>query len=248
MGLFESIGNTLNSALDTVCNFAGRLSEMIGPPEFVSSALEFVSKIGIAIPGMEVIETIVLAAGIISKVAEILGIKVKEPLDELAMKAEKDSSMPKEFRSTEAYINHLHEDVHLSEDDLKRLDNMDIEEKTAYTAVGGYLYAKACFEKLGFFTGDLKNAFLEGRIGEAIGDLCSLKDIFSPDEFVACCRSLQEKGLSSGALFDYLHNRTDDISIDRIVQSVICDAFRTSDPSLTDEQVMEKIYRMNIED
>ena len=110
------------------------------------------------------------------------------------------------------------------------------------------MYAKACFERLGFFTGDLKESFLEGRIGEAIGDLCRLKEALSPDEFIACCRSLQEKGLSSGALFDYIHNRTEDVATDRMVQSAICDAFRTLDPSMTDKQVMERIYQMNIED
>lgn len=248
MGFFESIGNALSTAFDAVCSFTASLAKVIGSPEFVSLAVEFVSKIGIAIPGMEIISAVLLGASIIATIAESLGIKKDENAAELAMKAEKNGAKPEDFQSTEAYINHLQENVSLSFEDKEKLKEMRPEQKTAYTAVGSYLYAKACFERLGFFTGDLKESFLEGRIGEAIGDLCRLKEALSPDEFIACCRSLQEKGLSSGALFDYIHNRTEDVATDRMVQSAICDAFRTLDPSMTDKQVMERIYQMNIED
>ena len=117
-----------NSGLSLLCNKIGGT--------FLSSALsEAISKLTgvleVAIPGLNILQVIILAVQVISKIAEALGLKDKEKddPDELAMKVEKDDKKPEDFDSTEAYIKHLHEDVELSKEEKEKLKKTVLKNK-----------------------------------------------------------------------------------------------------------------------
>ena len=254
MGFFSSIGSAISSAFSSVCIFVGRICSSIagalGGTVLGQAVTSFVSKIGLAIPGLNIIATIIQVANIIVKIAEILGLKKEnedEP-DELAMKAEKDDKKPEDFDSVEEYINHLHNDIELSKEDKEKLDKMSPEERGAYRATGTYLYTKACNEKLGFDTTGLKNPDLIGINSEILTDLLKIGSVFTPSDFVICSKYLAQSGLNTKQLSDYLHNRSENISVDEKVKNAIKDTFIEQNPDISKPEILQKLYQMNIED
>lgn len=254
MGFFSSIGSFISSAVSSVCNCVSSICSGIAGAlggTFLGGAINsFITKIGVVIPGLDIISAIFMIADIVCKVAEVLGIKEKdkdEP-DELAMKAEKDDMKPDDFDSTEAYIKHLQQDIQLTKEEREKLDKMSPEERTAYRATGIYLYTKACNEKLGFDTTGLKNPELVGLTVEVLADLSKIQHILSPSEFVVYSKCLQANGMGMKEFSDYLHNRSADLSTDEKVQSSLVDAMKELAPDISDETINQKLYSMNIED
>ncbi|MGN0482096.1 MAG: hypothetical protein ACI4HI_00950 [Lachnospiraceae bacterium] len=254
MGFFSSLGSAISGAISGVCSCVGRICSGIAGAlggTFLGGAISsFVTKIGVAIPGLNVISAILLVADIVSKIAEVLLIKEKdqdEP-DELAMKAEKDDKKPDDFESTEAYIKHLQEDIKLSKEEKERLDQMSPEERTAYRATGTYLYAKACSEKLGFDTTGLKNPDLVGITTDILVDLAKLQQMLSPTEFVIYSKYLQANGMGMKEFSDYLHNRSTDLQTDEKVQAVLTEAMKETNSDITQNEINQKLYALNIEE
>lgn len=254
MGLFSSVGSFLSSACSVVCSCVGRICSGIagalGGTALGGAISSFVTKIGLVIPGLDIISAIFMIVDIVCKISEALGIKDKdkdEP-DELAMKAEKDDKTPEDFESTEAYIKHLQEDIQLSKEEKEKLDNMSPEERAAYRATGTYLYAKACNEKLGFDTTGLKNPELVGLTVEVLADLSKIQNILSPSEFVVYNKCLQANGMGMKEFSDYLHNRSTDLKTDEKVQNALIDAMKEITPNISDDAINQKLYGMNIED
>lgn len=254
MGFFSSLGSAISSFASSVCCCVGRICSGIAGAlggTFLGNAISsFVTKIGVAIPGINIISAVLIIADIVCKVAEALGIKEKdkdEP-DELAMKAEKDDMKPDDFDSTEAYIKHLQQDIQLTREEKARLEKMSPEEKSAYKATGTYLYAKACNEKLGFDTAGLKNPELVGLTVEVLADLSKIQSILSPSEFVVYSKYLQANNMGMKEFSDYLHNRSADLSTDEKVQSALTDAMKEIAPDISDDEINQKLYSMSIED
>lgn len=254
MGFFSSIGSFLSSACSAVCSCVGRICSGIagalGGTVLGGAISSFVTKIGVVIPGLDIISAVFMIVDVVCKLSEALGIKEKdtdEP-DELAMKAEKDDKSPEDFESTEAYVKHLQEDIQLSKEEKEKLNHLSPEERTAYRATGTYLYAKACSEKLGFDTEGLKNPELVGLTVETLSDLSKIQKVLSPSEFVACNQYLQSNGIGMKEFSDYLHNRSVDLATDEKVQSALVDAMKEITPNISEAAINQKLYGMYIED
>lgn len=256
MGIFSSIGGAISRGLSAVgnaiCGCVSSLCSRIGSTALGGAVSSFVAKLGIGtlFPALEIIQTIILVANIVCKIAESLGLKKEkedEP-DELAMKAEKDDMKPEDFDSTEAYIKHLQEDIELSKEDKKKLDEMSPEERSAYRATGTYMYIKAVNEKLGFDKTGLKNPELVGIGVELLADLAKIQQILSPSDFVVYNKHLQANGMNIKQLSNYLHNRSENLAVDEKVQNSLADAMKELDPDITEEEIDQKLYGLNIED
>lgn len=258
MGFFSSIGSSigsfLSSACSAVCSCVGRICSGIagalGGTALGGAISSFVTKIGVVIPGLDIISAVFMIVDVVCKLSEALGIKEKdtdEP-DELAMKAEKDDKSPEDFESTEAYVKHLQEDIQLSKEEKEKLNHLSPEERTAYRATGTYLYAKACSEKLGFDTEGLKNPELVGLTVETLADLSKIQKVLSPSEFVVCNQYLQSNGIGMKEFSDYLHNRSVNLATDEKVQSALVDAMKEITPNISEAAINQKLYGMYIED
>lgn len=254
MGFLGSIGSALSSAFHSVCSCVSSICSSIagalGGTALGSAITSFVTKIGVVMPGLDIISAIFMIVDTVCKIAEVLGIKEKEKdePDELAMKAEKDNKKPEDFDTVESYIKHLQQDIQLTKEEREKLENMSPEEKAAYRATGTYLYAKACSEKLGFDTTGLKNPELVGLTVDILADLSKIQNILSPSEFVVYSRFLQANGMGMKEFSDYLHNRSVDLSTDEKVQSALVDAMKELSPSISDDDINQKLYGMNIKD
>ena len=254
MGFFSSIGSFLRSACSAVCSCVGiicsGIAGALGGTALGGAISSFVTKIGVVIPGLDIISAVFMIVDVVCKLSEALGIKEKdtdEP-DELAMKAEKDDKSPEDFESTEAYVKHLQEDIQLSKEEKEKLSHLSPEERAAYRATGTYLYAKACSEKLGFDTEGLKNPELVGLTVETLADLSKIQKVLSPSEFVACNQYLQSNGIGMKEFSDYLHNRSVDLATDEKVQSALVDAMKEITPNISEAAINQKLYGMYIED
>jgi len=251
MGLFSSIAGAIGSVCSAVCSCIGSICSGIGS---IGSALggavsSFVTSLVPMFPPIGVVAVIAAVATVVCKIAESMGLKKEkedEP-EELAMKAEKDDKKPDDFDSTEEYIKHLQEDIKLSNQDMEKLNKMSPEERSAYRATGAYLYTKAINEKLGFDKTGLKNPELVGITAEVLADLDKLKSVLLPSEFVVYSKHLQSNGLGMKEFSDYLHNRSKDLSTDEKVQSAISDAMKEISPDISKEEIVKKLYDLNLE-
>lgn len=248
MGLFSAI----SSFVSGVCSFVGRIcSGIAGALGGLGSAISgFVSKIGLALPGLDILSAILMVVNVVSTIAEVLGLKEKDKdnPDELAMKAEKDGSGPEKYKTTEEYVKHLQNDVKLSKEEKERLANMSDEERAAYRATGSYLYAKACSEKLGLDNTGLKNPELVGLTAEVLTDLAKIQGGFAISEFPTYCKHLKAEGLDLKDFSNYLHNCSTDLEKDQKVESALISAMKEIKLDITQEQINNKLYALNIED
>lgn len=256
MGWFGSaisaIGSGISAIGSAICSGVSSLCSKIGGIAFGGAVSSFVAKLGLGalFPAIDIINTIILVANVVIKIAEVLGLKKEnenEP-DELAMKAEKDDMKPEDFNSTEKYIKHLQEDIQLSKEEKEKLKNMSTEERSVYRATGTYLYTKAINEKLGFDTTGLKNPELIGLTTEVLADLAKIQNILSPSDFVLYNKHLQANGMGVKELSAYLHNSSKDLTTDEKVQDALINAIKELSPNITDEDINKKLYQLNIKD
>lgn len=254
MDFFSGIGSAISGAIHGICScvssICSGIAGALGGTALGGAITSFITKIGVVIPGLDIISAIFMIVDIVCKISEALGIKEKEKdePDELAMKAEKDDMKPEDFDTTEAYIKHLQQDIQLLKEEKEKLENMSPEERAAYRATGTYLYAKACSEKLGFDKTGLKNPELVGLTVEVLADLSKIQHILSPAEFVTYSKCLQANGMGMKEFSDYLHNRSADLSTDEKVQSALVDAMKEISPDISDDAINQKLYEMNIKD
>jgi hypothetical protein len=256
VGLFGSIcsavGRGLSAIGSAICSGVSSLCSRIGSVALGGAVVSFVTKLGIGaiFPAIEIVNTLILVSSVVIKIAETLGLKKEkedEP-DELAMKAEKDYMKPEDFDSTESYIEHLQEDIQLSKEEKEKLTKMSPEERSAYRATGTYLYTKAINEKLGFDTTGLKNPELVGLTTEILADLVKIQNVLSPYNFVVYNKYLQANGMGLKELSNYLHNRSKDILTDEKVQFALTDAMKEISPEISQNEINQKLYKLNIED
>lgn len=254
MGFFSTLGSAISGVVSGICScvssICSGIAGALGGTALGGAITSFITKIGVLIPGLDVISAIFMVVDIVCKLAEALGLKEKEEdtPEELAMKAEKDDKKPEDFDNVESYIKHLQQEIQLTKEEKEKLNSMSTEEKVAYKATGTYLYAKACSEKLGLDTTGLKNPELVGLTAEVLTDLSKIQHILSPSEFVTYNKFLQANGVGMNEFSDYLHNRSKDLSTDEKVQSALVDAMKELSPDISDDAINQKLYEMNIED
>ena len=241
-----SVGRAICSGVSSLCAaIAGSsLGGLIG-----GAVTKLINVLSVAFPPLQIINTIILVASIVSKIAEALGLKEedKDEADELAMKAEKSDRKPEDFDSTEAYIKHLQEEIKLSDEDKEKLENMDDEKRAAYRATGTYFYTKLINEKLGFDAAGLKNPELIGVTEDILADLARLNKILAPSEFVVYCKHLRSAGLTLDDFSNYLHNASKDVMIDKKVQNAVAGAMTEIDPTVSESDIERRLTELNIE-
>ena len=136
MGLFSGIASGLSSAFHSVCScvssICSGIAGALGGTALGGAITSFITKIGVVIPGLDIISAIFMIVDIVCKLAEALGLKDKEKdePDELALKAEKDDKKPEDYDSVEAYIKHLQHDIQLTKEEKEKLNNMSAEESS----------------------------------------------------------------------------------------------------------------------
>ena len=258
MGFFSSIVSGIGSALSAVgsaiCKGVSTLCTAIAGTSLGTAIGSVVSKmvatIGVAFPPLEIVNAIFIVASIVSKIAEIIGLKKKgkdEP-DELAMKAEKSDKKPEDFDSAKAYIKHLQEEIELTNEEKDQLKNMDEVKRSSYRATGVYLYTKGINEMLGFDKTGMKNPELIGITADILADLARLSKVLFPFDFIVYTRHLQTASLTMDDFSNYLHNKSKDASVDMKVQCAIADAMKEIDPSISETDIDRKLTELNIED
>lgn len=251
MGFFSSIVSGISSVCSAVCSCVSSLCSRIGSSVFGTAVSSFVSTLGIpSLSPLDIIKTIIIVADVVCKIAEALGLKKEnedEP-DELAMKAEKDDTKPEDYDSVEAYIKHLQEDIKLTKEDREKLDEMSDDERSAYRATGTYLYTKAVNENLGFDNSGLKNPGLAGLTAEILVDLAKIQNIIQPSDFAVYSKNLQAEGMDMKQFSNYLHNRSENLTADEKVQKALAESMAELNPEITDDEINQKLYALNIED
>ena len=125
---------------------------------------------------------------------------------------------------------------------------MSPEERSAYRATGTYLYTKAINEKLGFDTTGLKNPELVGISAEILADLNKIQQKISPSDFVVYSKHLQSNGVNMKQFSDYLHNRSENLTVDKKVRNTLVDAIKELNPDITKAEINQKLYKLNVED
>lgn len=134
-------------SISAVASFIGNAALTIGAAisGFAKSVFSVLTKL--PIPGLDVINTISIAAKIIHVIVDFLGIKSEEDPGILGAKAEQSDKGLDDFdNDVEAYIKYLKEEVEL---DKEKFDKHTPEEKLGYQAIGMALETKAVEEKIG---------------------------------------------------------------------------------------------------
>lgn len=137
----------ISGAISAVGSFISNAASTIGTAisGFAKSAFSVIAKL--TIPGLDVINTISIAAKIIHAVVDFLGIKSEEDPEILGAKAEQSDKSLEDFdNDVEAYIKYLKEEVEL---DKEKFDKLTPEEKMGCKAIGMALETKAVEEKIG---------------------------------------------------------------------------------------------------
>lgn len=255
MNLLSEISDGVKSWVGGVCSCVSRICESVGGSlggTTLNNAIsDFIKDIAIVMPEPKIdIARILDTVGkIIEAIAEALGVKDKDvdSSAELAMKAKKDTMTLDDFETTQEYIKHLHEDVELSKEEKEKLAMMSPEEKAAYTATGGYLYAKACGEKLGFETEGLKNPELLGLTAELLVMLAKNSQLIPTNDLIVYSNHLRANGLDMKDFTNFMRNCSPDLATDEKVMTALTDGMKEIKPGISQDEINHKLYEMNIE-
>ncbi len=221
MGFFSSIGSAISGAISGACSMVSSAFSSIGGA-LGNIASMAASALKIAAP---FIDSIVKA---IESVGVMLGILTPEDnSEELGAKAMMAEKKPEDFDSTAEYIEYLRNDVKL---DKEKLKNADESTKLASKYVGISLTSKAIEEKLD------ANIPMEFWKEVAIQNL-KAKEITSTIE------SYKRNNLDTAEYGTYL-NGDMKIADKKEHSNAISEAYRELEPSLTSEQIDEKISEL----
>ncbi len=138
MGFFSDVCSAIGSAISSVCSSLGGA---LGGVAALASAL---------IPGVglpEILLAVNVICSIVSAVAEALGLKKDEKMEEFGMAAENADLKPEDFDSTEEYIEYLRDEV--KKLDKEEVENLSNEDRAKYQAVGAAITIKGIEEKYG---------------------------------------------------------------------------------------------------
>lgn len=187
MGIISAIGSIVSSVGSFISGAVSSIGSAIG--SFAKNMISVVAKL--PIPGISdiarVIEVVGKIANVISAVANVLGLNTEDDPTVLGAKAAQCDKKPENFESTEAYINHLRNNVKL---DKEKFEEMTPEEKLGCTAIGTAIYTKGVEEKLGGI--DIPVECM-GTIAKAQESGITL----DPKTIVAVIKALKEAGITN---------------------------------------------------
>lgn len=167
---------------------------------------------------------------VVSKVAESLGIAPKdENPEELGVKAIQDGTRPKmNTETTQEYLDYLRKDVQL---DREKYEKMSIEEKVACNALGTTMVSKSIEEKTGV---ELPPEFL----------MTVYKSKLRFEQVERFINTFADRGISS--MGDFTKYITNDLSEGQAekVGRIIKDSIKELSPTMTEEEIMQKVVDM----
>lgn len=231
LGIISGIVSGITSAITSVCSSIGGCfsTGITSIGRFASTVLE----VGKKALGLEPLGIFRAISNVISGIAEVLGLKQKDEdsPEELGLKMEQADKKIEDFSSTEEYIRYLHKEIEL---DKEKMNALSMEEKAAYTSVGGYTYLKCASEKLGF----------DQPIGpELVMDYVRLD--MQPKEFVTYMEKMKEANVENPSDFsDYLHNQSGSLETAQKVKSGMMVALQQLNPGMDAEAAMQSILDM----
>ena len=177
-GLFSAIGGFI-STVGSVCSAIGG-AVMSGIRSFAEGVLGF---------GVGICRAVI---SIVSSIAESFCDKPEEETpEEIGMKAEidveKGNRKPDDFASTEAYIEHLRQDIKI---DREKLNALNEEDRTKYAIVGTGLYVRDMEERNHM---ELKPEFWRSAVYLTNG---------KPENAKFLIDSMKENGITNGRSID----------------------------------------------
>ena len=231
LGIISGIATGISSVISSIGSSIGGLlsTGATSITQFASNILE----VGQKVLGLEPVGIFRTIANVISCIAEVLGLKQKDKdsPEELGLKMEQEDKKMEDFSSTEEYIQYLHKAIEL---DKEKMNALSMEEKAAYTSVGGYTYLKCASEKLGF----------DQPIGpELVMDYVRLD--MQPEEFVTYMEKMKEANVENPSDFsNYLHNQSGSLETAQKVKSGMMAALQQMHPGMAVEAAMQSIMDM----
>ncbi|NME81604.1 hypothetical protein [Clostridium sp. SM-530-WT-3G] len=238
MGILSNIGSALSSVGSAICSGISSACSAIGGALFsgasgiASLATGIVSPlIGLGLP--EILIGIKVIGGIISTIAEMLGLKDKEETpEELGMKAEEAERKPEQFESTEKYIEYLRNEVQI---DKEKLENLSDEDKVKYAAIGSSIYVKGMEEKYGMnmpadFWRTVADLKMDGQEVKAYIDNFKKHNITDMSDMTNYIKRDLDDGKDRGAISD-----------------AMIDSLKELNPDATREELYEKLISLNDE-
>ena len=247
MGVFGSIGSAISSGLSAIggaiggalSGICGALGSALGGTAIgtaIAAISTGISTIAASL-GIPVVAVVLAVVAVVCVLAVALGLKEegKDDPDELAMKAEVADKKPEDFDSTEEYIKYLQEEVELTDEEKKKLEEMSPEERAAYQIIGCAIYMQGISEKLGLNKDKpLDVAFMH--------DAESLK--LSPKEIVACAKAVDAIGLGTKDISDFLHENSTDTKTAIKINDAMVAAIGSEHPEMSSEDVGKKLDEM----
>lgn len=214
----RAIGGALSSAAAAIGGFVEKLNTVVQ----------------IAFPGVNLLNAIGLICNVIGKIAEFLGLKTdnQDSPEELGMKAEQADKKPEDFENTEKYINYLHNEIEL---DKKKMESLKPDEKSAYAAIGSYVYLKGSSEKLGVEMNSLADPQL----------LCDFVKLgISDKEIVAYISNLRDANIAPNEMSNYLHGAMPNLDMAKKIHNNMISTINELKPVLTKQEAAEELLQM----
>lgn len=248
MGIFTAITAFAVKAAKAVVTVAKTVWPVIQTyaPKVAKTVAHFAEKVATFIeehrPAISLVSRAV--STVVSKVAEKLGLKKEnvDPPEEMAMKAESEETengvTREEFDSAEAYIQHLHDDVELTEEQHQRLENMEPEERLAYTITGSGIYLSGITEK----TNISENAFTP----DIMMDFHTIG--LNAERVLQILEALRDAQIENGDVFsNYLHGGAVSAENREKIMTAMKAVARKMNPEYTEEE-LDRAARMLIKD
>jgi len=203
-----------------------------------SAAVSFISSVGSAIGSLAPMAKTMLElvgkhigpiANIVSSIAQVMGIfKHGDAPEDLGRKATLSDQKPEDFDSTEAYIDHLRNEVHV---DKEKIKNETDAEKLAYTALGASMAIKGIDEKKGFETPiGVWATFAKLGMENNAKEINALLDAFKED-----ASKIQE--YAEGKL---------DAKEEMKVGDQLAETYKEMNPTMSETDIEKKVMQMEI--
>lgn len=232
VSVVSSVGSAICSGISSVCSaIGGAFFSGAGGIAALASAI-IAPVVGLPNIGL-ILAGIAVVVGIVSAIAEKLGIKTEEETpEELGMKAEEAEKKPEDFDSIEAYIEYLRNEIQI---DKQKLEKLSDEDRVKYTAIGTAIYIKGIEEKYGIQApAEFWNTAAEMKL--------------SGDEVKGYMDTFREKGITNMKdMSDYIRGEAPESGTKPVVVSdAIMDTLKKTYPELSEEALEEKFCELTL--
>lgn len=172
-----------------------------------------------------------LVTSVISAVANELGVKSADDACTLGLKAKYAEKQPEEFLSKQDYITYLNEEVTIPEGVEGQITEI---EKAGYSLAGSAITLGALNEKFGLIDDIDFDVFI-------FAERLSL----TVTEIVSIVKGFVDSAISVSSFEKYISN-DEDLGFDKMsdIQDVVFQSFESADPSMSKDDICEKISAM----